>query len=89
VRIYRIQRTGDSVAWDSELIKALRYHMGFSQAELADKLGVRQQTISEWETGLYAPSRATRKYLTLVAEQAGFVYGVEGDSSSPVPNSSN
>jgi transcriptional regulator with XRE-family HTH domain len=27
--------------------------MGFSQAELAVELGVRQQTISEWETGMY------------------------------------
>ncbi len=78
VRIYKIRRSGESVAWDSELIKSLRYHMGLSQAEFAEKLGVRQQTISEWETGIYAPSRATRKYLTLVGERAGFVYG-EGD----------
>ncbi len=78
VRIYNIRRSGESVAWNSELIKSLRYHMGLSQAEFAEKLGVRQQTISEWETGIYAPSRATRKYLTLVGERAGFVYG-EGE----------
>jgi len=74
VRIYKIHKSGESVDWDSDLIKSLRFHMGLSQAEFAEQLGVRQQTISEWETGIYAPSRATRKYLTLVAERAGFVY---------------
>jgi DNA-binding transcriptional regulator YiaG len=75
VRDYHIQREGDTILWDRELIKGLRQHMGLSQAQFADQLGVRQQTISEWETGVYAPSRATRKYLTLVAERAGFTYG--------------
>ena len=56
------------------MIKALRQHMEASQGELADELGVRQQTISEWETGVYAPSRATSKHLGLVAEKAGFAY---------------
>ncbi len=55
--------------------------MGLSQAELAAELGVRQQTISEWETGMYQPKRAMSKLLTLVAERAGFTYGQEtGDT---------
>ena len=29
--------------------------MGLTQRELADRLGTRQQTISEWELGLYQP----------------------------------
>jgi len=62
--------------WDAELIRALREHMALSQQELADELGVRQQTISEWETGLYAPRRSTSKYLGLIAERAGFEYTV-------------
>ena len=74
---YLIRREGENIAWDGETIKALRLHMGMNQAEFAEQLGVRQQTISEWETGSYAPSRATRKYLTLVAERAGFLYGQE------------
>ncbi len=73
---YRIQRTGDTLLWNGELIKGLRRHMGFTQAQLADELGVRQQTISEWETGVYTPTRATSKHLSLVAEQAGFKYEV-------------
>ncbi|EKQ69273.1 putative transcriptional regulator [Leptolyngbyaceae cyanobacterium JSC-12] len=72
--VYKAQRIGDVVQWDSELIRALRQHMNMTQAELAKELGVRQQTVSEWEKGLYAPTRASSKYLTLVAEKANFTY---------------
>lgn len=79
--VYQVQRQGNIVLWNSELIKVLRRHMGLSQAELAAELGVRQQTISEWETGMYQPKRAMSKLLTLVAERAGFTYGQEtGDT---------
>jgi len=63
--------------WDAESIKALREHMGLSQQELADELQVRQQTISEWETGVYTPRRSTSKYLALIAERAGFAYNAK------------
>ncbi|MBD2459437.1 helix-turn-helix domain-containing protein [Oscillatoria sp. FACHB-1407] len=72
---YAIQRVGDTVLWNAELIKALRRHMGLSQVEFAQKLGVRQQTVSDWETSVYDPRLSTSKYLTMVAEQAGFKYG--------------
>jgi len=65
--------------WDAESIKALREHMGLSQQALADELGMRQQTISEWETGMYRPRRSTSKYLRLIAERAGFEYRVGGE----------
>jgi DNA-binding XRE family transcriptional regulator len=74
---YQVQRSGDTVLWNAELIKALRRHLGLSQTEFAEKLGVRQQTVSEWETSAYDPRFSTSKYLTLVAEQAGFKYGDE------------
>lgn len=73
---YVVEKSGDTVLWNGGMIKALRQHMGFSQGELADELGVRQQTVSEWETGAYVPSRASSKHLGLVAERAGFTYGV-------------
>ena len=73
---YTVEKSGDTVLWNSGMIKALRQHMGMSQGELADELGVRQQTVSEWETGAYATSRATSKHLGLVAERAGFAYEV-------------
>jgi DNA-binding transcriptional regulator YiaG len=60
--------------WDSERIKALREHLNMTQQEMADELGVRQQTISEWEVGLYIPRRSTQKYLSLIAERVGFKY---------------
>jgi DNA-binding XRE family transcriptional regulator len=72
---YKVQREGGVVLWNADLVKALRLHMGFNQAQLAEELGVRQQTISEWENGIYPPSRATCKHLSLVAERAGFKYG--------------
>ena len=62
------------VEWDAEKIKALREHLGMTQQQLAEELGVRQQTISEWEVGIYQPRRSTSKYLALIAERAGFAY---------------
>ena len=69
-----VQRKGDIVMWNSDMIKALREHMGMNQAEFADELGVRQPTVSEWETGAYEPKRSTSKFLSMVAEQAKFNY---------------
>jgi DNA-binding transcriptional regulator YiaG len=71
---YTVEKSGDTVLWNSGMIKALRQHMSLSQGELAEQLGVRQQTVSEWETGAYVPSRASSKHLGLVAERAGFAY---------------
>lgn len=65
------------VEWDAEQIKALRDHLGLTQQQLAEELGVRQQTISEWEVGVYTPRRSTSKYLSLIAERAGFTYKVK------------
>lgn len=73
----QVRQAGDTVLWNSQLIKALRLHMGLTQTEFANKLGVYQQTVSQWEKGAYEPTLATSKYLTLVAEQAGFKYGRE------------
>ena len=41
--------------WDAEQIQALRKHLEMTQGDLADELNVRQQTVSEWETGQYQP----------------------------------
>ncbi len=65
------------IEWDAERIKALRDHLGMTQQQLAEELGVRQQTISEWEVGMYAPRRSTSKYLSLIADRAGFMYKVK------------
>jgi DNA-binding transcriptional regulator YiaG len=62
------------ISWDSQRIQALRRHLGLTQRELADQLGTRQQTISEWETGMYQPRGASATLLSMVAEQAKFKY---------------
>ncbi len=74
---YKVEIDDGVVRWNSDLIRGLRRHMGLSQAEFADQIGVRQQTVSEWETNMYAPTRATSKHLSLIAEQAAFRYGEE------------
>ncbi len=60
--------------WDSGRIHALRHHLGLTQRELAEQLGTRQQTISEWETGMYKPRGASATLLSIVAERAKFGY---------------
>ncbi len=71
------RRVDYKIDWDPETIKALREHLDMTQQQLADELGVRQQTISEWEVGIYIPRRSTQKYLSLIAERVGFKYKVE------------
>jgi len=60
--------------WDGNNIRALRNHLRLTQQELADQLGTRQQTISEWEKGLYRPRGTSSTLLTIVAERAQFKY---------------
>ena len=62
--------------WDSEHIRALRRHLGLTQRELSNRLGTRQQTISEWEKGMYKPRGASSTLLSIVAERAEFKYKV-------------
>ena len=59
-------------------MRGLRRHLELTQEQLAEALGVRQQTVSEWETGVYRPRGASDRLLTLVAERAGFAYGAGG-----------
>ncbi|OGO53123.1 MAG: hypothetical protein A2148_11480 [Chloroflexi bacterium RBG_16_68_14] len=62
-------------AWGADQVRALRRHLGLTQRELADELNVRQQTVSEWETGQYRPRGASERLLSVVAERAAFRYG--------------
>ena len=60
--------------WSKEEVRALRQHLNLTQARLAEELGTRQQTISEWETGMYRPRGASATLLSIVAERSGFTY---------------
>ena len=55
--------------WDGVGVARLRARLGLSQAAFARRLGVRQQTVSEWETGRYAPRGASARLLSLLAEE--------------------
>ncbi|MEX1022058.1 MAG: helix-turn-helix domain-containing protein [Dehalococcoidia bacterium] len=61
----------DGPEWDGERVRRLRARLGVTQAGLADRLGTRQQTVSEWETGAAAPRRMSQRLLRMVAEEAG------------------
>jgi putative transcriptional regulator len=64
-------------AWNAGRVKALRRHLDMTQEQMARELGTRQQTISEWETGLYSPRGLSERLLSMVAERAGFPYGMQ------------
>ncbi|MDG0867853.1 helix-turn-helix domain-containing protein [Candidatus Lucifugimonas marina] len=65
--------------WQADNIRALRTHLGLSQTALSREIGIRQQTISEWETGMYAPRGASVTILTLLAVSSNFQF--EADRS--------
>jgi DNA-binding transcriptional regulator YiaG len=60
--------------WDARRIKALREHLDMSQAAMAGQMGIRQQTVSEWELGRYEPRGASARLLSIIADRGGFKY---------------
>jgi transcriptional regulator with XRE-family HTH domain len=70
--------------WQAENIRALRAHLGLSQTALSRELGIRQQTISEWETGMYAPRGASVTILTLLAVSSGYPFETESNEGHSV-----
>jgi len=63
--------------WSKKEIKGLRQHLNLTQVKLAEELGTRQQTISEWEKGMYRPRGASATLLSIIAERSGFTYRAE------------
>jgi DNA-binding transcriptional regulator YiaG len=62
-------------------VRGLRRHMQLTQEQLAEAMGVRQQTISEWETGQYRPRGASERLLSIVADDAGYGYEASGGAT--------
>ena len=74
------------MGWDAETVQRLRLHLGSTQQQMAQTMGTRQQTISEWERGLYRPRGVSVTLLNIIAERAEFVYRAdskEDDSARP------
>lgn len=69
--------------WNGAQVRALRQHLGLTQQQMADELGIRQQTVSEWETGMYQPRGTSSTLLTMVAERASFRYETTSPKNKP------
>ena len=69
---YQIQQKDGKIIWQQDAIRALRKHMSLTQMEFAEEMGVRRQTVSEWENGVYEPDRSTSKFFELLAKHAQF-----------------
>ena len=76
---YQVER----LPWDSQRVQALRRYLGLTQRELSNRLGTRQQTISEWEKGMYRPRGASATLLSIIAEQAKFHYEAVPPQKTP------
>ena len=71
--------------WDAAAIRRLRRHARLSQRQLAQELNARQQTISEWERGEYAPRGTAARLLTRVAEDVQFPFEPAPSPSAAEP----
>ena len=80
------RKRSPKAGWNAQMVYNLRRHLGSTQQQLAGTLGTRQQTISEWETGMYRPRGASVTVLNIIAERAEFVYRADSgvnDSERP------
>jgi len=69
-----MKKAGRKQGWNAGSIRALRTHLDLTQVELAGQMGIRQQTVSEWEQGEYEPRGASAKLLSIIADRSGFKY---------------
>ena len=73
-----MREVAKKVSWNARRIKALREHLEMSQALMAGQMGIRQQTVSEWELGQYEPRGASARLLSIIADRSGFKYDAGG-----------
>ncbi|MDZ4676932.1 MAG: helix-turn-helix transcriptional regulator [Oligoflexia bacterium] len=57
------------MTWNKDSVRELRLKLKLTQIEFAQALGCRQQTISEWEQGIYVPANAYSKLLNQLNQQ--------------------
>jgi DNA-binding transcriptional regulator YiaG len=52
-------------------IKAIRLELGFTQEDLARKLGLTLSAVSKWEQGIFSPSRLARGKIEKLLRKEG------------------
>jgi transcriptional regulator with XRE-family HTH domain len=67
--------------WTAQRLRDLRLHLGWTQAQMADELLVRDATISGWENNKTMPRRMFYRALRELAERSGFQEKSDGSSS--------
>ena len=77
--------TPKKVRWDAPGVRSLRGRLGWSQQALADELGVRQATVSDWERGVYAPRGAASRLLLMLAERSCVPYTTAENDDGAAP----
>ncbi len=77
---------GERLEWDGQRVRRLRGHLRETQQQFSGRLGTRQQTVSEWETGASRPRGISRRLLQLVAEEVGFYRTEAGGDGPPQPD---
>lgn len=63
---------GKSRSWDAQRVRALRHFLRLTQEEFSQRLGTRQQNVSEWERGKHRPRGMSITMLDKLADQASF-----------------
>jgi DNA-binding XRE family transcriptional regulator len=58
--------------WDAQRVRALRQFLRLTQEEFSQRLGTRQQNVSEWERGKHRPRGMSIIMLEKLADEAGF-----------------
>ena len=68
----------------SNSLKELRASRGMSQAELAEKLGVRQQTVGKWESSVTVPRQPMlQKLADIFGVTTDYLLGRTASPSAP------
>jgi predicted ATPase/DNA-binding CsgD family transcriptional regulator/transcriptional regulator with XRE-family HTH domain len=66
----------------NERLKRARYQKGWTQAELAEKVGTTFETVSRWERGIKAPNAYYRRKLCEVLDKTAEELGLLADPSA-------
>lgn len=53
----------------TKLIKTIRLHLGLSQEELAQRLGVSFTSVNRWENGQTKPSKLARRQIEVLCRE--------------------